>query len=502
LLYNQSQVLLKCVRNVKDKPWIAPQSAYKYKARSKVKTRRRIVATLFILLIVSIVLYGILEIIGTKDAHGPTTTRHRNTTIPVSTTGGSPVYVWRTSWGSAMAWGHGTAVNTTVREILTTQLAGVAVKVRISNAFGNAPLAIGQATVAEVTSGANINPATLTNITFSGQASTIIAAGQVLFSDPVNFPVVQDETLAVSLYVSGADLVTLHPCCEAQKDVSYFTPNGGGNETGSSTAQPFTYASPFPRWVDALAVEQLQSADLNSVAVLGDSISDGFNSPLRWTDVLEDRIQQLTSDQFAVINEAITANTLTDDTKNYSLTGGGPPGIERLDQDALSLPGVGTLIVALGTNDLWFGETVQDLINGYQQIISQAQQAGIKIIGVTLTPRMTGKELWTPQQQIELEQVNNWILTTAKFDAVINFAPVISDTYDGQCTPTSIYGPYNSGDNLHPNAAGQTALADSIPASVFGLTSLPLVPLLIPVSPTPKCQGVEGIESAYQFFNS
>src|SRR5271163_577238 len=54
---------------------------------------------------------------------------------------------WRIAWGSAMAWGHGTVTNATVRELATLQIGGSAVRVRISNLYGNQPLLVGSATV-------------------------------------------------------------------------------------------------------------------------------------------------------------------------------------------------------------------------------------------------------------------------------------------------------------------------------------------------------------------
>src|ERR1700688_4575086 len=63
---------------------------------------------------------------------------------PTTTLPSSPV--WRVAWGSAMAWGYGTATNATVRELATVAIGGSAGRVRISNVFGNQPLVIGAAT--------------------------------------------------------------------------------------------------------------------------------------------------------------------------------------------------------------------------------------------------------------------------------------------------------------------------------------------------------------------
>jgi lysophospholipase L1-like esterase len=293
------------------------------------------------------------------------------------------------------------------------------------------------------------------------------------------------QTLAVSLYVTAPDLVSLHPCCT--NVLSYFTPNNGGDLTGSVEGEGLTNASPWERWVDA--VDVLQTTGQGSILVVGDSITDGYHSAARWTDVLQARIDKLpVSEQRAVVNEGITANALTSVVPTYSATGGGPSGLSRLARDALDQSGVSEVVLFLGTNDLWFGASAAQLIQGYQQAIAAVHAAGLPIIGVTLLPRQSNPDQpWSVAQQVELQQVDNWILTSGSFDGVLNLAPVVGDIYNGGCTPTAMFPPFDSGDHLHPNAAGATALGNAIDPTVLKLPPLPTVSPLVIVSPTPNC---------------
>ncbi len=421
-----------------------------------------------------------------------------STTHPVSTTTtqATPQPQWRVAWGDAMAWGYGEASNVTVRDLATVPIGGQALRVRISNLYGNAPLVIGAATVGIQATGATIVPGTLEALTFSGAPGVTIPVGGEIYSDPTNMSIASMQTLAISLYVSDTDLVTVHPCCTANVK-SYFTSNGGGNLTNSISSAGFVVASPWGRWLDA--VDLLETTGQGSIVVIGDSITDGYHTALRWTHVLQQRINALPPpDQRAVINEAITANALTSIDPTDADKGGGPSGLSRLGMDAFSQPGISEVVLFLGTNDLWFGVTAQQLLAGYQQAIAMAKAANVPIIGVTLLPRSTSvKEIWTPLQQSYLEQVNNWILTSGSFNGVLDFATVMEDVYNGACQPTLMFPPYDSGDNLHPNPAGQTALADSINPTVLGLpASLPQVPPLVNVTPTPGCTGAEGLPSA------
>ncbi len=402
---------------------------------------------------------------------------------------------WRVAWGSPMAWGDGTAVNTTVRELVTVGIGGVAVRVRLSNLDGNVPLDVGAASVAQDLQNSQLVPGTIQSLTFSGAPTVSIPVGQVVYSDPVNMAVSTGETLAVSVYVSNADVVTVHPCC-TEANVSFFTPNNGGNQVTQSSNTPFTFSSPWPRWVDALDIlqEPNTAPAQGSIVVLGDSISEGFNAPIRWTDILQKRIDMLpTDEQRAVINEAITANTLLTLPDDYSKTGGGQSGLDRMAQDVIDQSGVSEVIIFLGTNDLFFGASADQIIAGYEQAIAMLHEANLKVIGVTLLPRMAGKEPWNPQQQQYLQQINTWIMGQGNFDGYLDFAQVIADDYDGSCIPTSIYPPFDSGDHLHPSAAGQTAMADSVAGPQLGLPTLGYVPELVLTTPTKNCLGVAGI---------
>jgi lysophospholipase L1-like esterase len=418
---------------------------------------------------------------------GDTPRRHAATTTPTSATTSTvpPQPTWRVAWGSAMAWGYGVAANTTVRDLATVAVGGSAIKVRISNVFGNAPLAVGAATVGISAGGAAVTPGTLQTITFGGSPTVTVAQGQVVTSDPVQLAVTPLQTLAISLFVPGSELVTVHPCCS--QATSYYAPNGKGDLATSMNGAGLI-PSPGERWVDA--VDVLQQGGEPSIVVVGDSITEGFNATARWTDILQHRIDGLpASEQVAIVNEGISANALTSDVRTDALVGGGPSGLDRLQRDALSQPGISEVILFLGTNDLWFGDSAAQLIQGYQQAIAMVHQAGLRIIGVTLLPRgSTAKEVWTPAQESALEQVDAWIRTSNAFDGVLDLAPVVADVFNGACQPTQMFPPFDSGDHLHPNAAGQTAMAAAISGAALGLPQLPTLAPLVAVHLTSGCR--------------
>ena len=138
-----------------------------------------------------------------------------------------------------MARGYGTVDHATVRDLAQVPVDGGAVRVRVSNQFGNAPLTVGSATIGQSGGGPAVVAGSLVHLLFHGVTSATIAVGSSLVSDPVALPVAPSETLAVSLYVVGTNVITSHyPCCEP-KTPSYLSASGSGDLTGQASPQGF-----------------------------------------------------------------------------------------------------------------------------------------------------------------------------------------------------------------------------------------------------------------------
>lgn len=388
---------------------------------------------------------------------------------------------WTAAWGIPMAWGFGAPVNATVRQLATLSAGGDAVRVRVSNAFGKTPATFGAASVGVQSFGGAVVAGSLQNLTFGGSPAVTIPAGATAYSDPVSLEVSAGQTLAVSVFLSGTVLASVHPCC-APKIQSYYTPNNAGNHV-DDLAPTWFHANYFSEWVDAVDVSG--SVAPGVVAALGDSITDGFRSAaLDWPEALQERLRSLpASQQPAVLDEGIAANTLVTTTVSDALLGGGPPGLARIQRDVFSRPGVTTIILAEGTNDLWFGATAAQVIAGMEEVVALGHAAGIRVIGTTILPR-AGSERWTLAMEAERLQVNTWVRTSGAFDGVVDFARVVEDAYDGGCQTAAIFPPFDSGDHLHPDPAGEKAMADAVDGELLSLPPLPTLPVVVPVTST------------------
>lgn len=152
----------------------------------------------------------------------------------------------------------------------------------------------------------------------------------------------------------------------------------------------------------------------------------------------------------------------------------GEHALARLERDVLAQPGVRSLIVLLGINDIsWPGTafapraqrpTLQDMAEGYRQLVARARSHGLRVIGATLPP-FEGALPGTPLDDYYQDgkddlrrQVNAWIRLGGAFDAVIDFDAVLRDS----AHPARMAARFDSGDHLHPGDEGNRAMANAV----------------------------------------
>jgi len=107
------------------------------------------------------------------------------------------------------------------------------------------------------------------------------------------------------------------------------------------------------------------------------------------------------------------------------------------------------------------------LIVAYSQIISRVHTFGIPIFAATITPfsapNSTIQAYSDPIRENTRQKINNWIKTSGKFDAVVDFAAILEDPKN----PSQLNPIYNSGDYLHPNVMGYSLIASQFPLGIF-----------------------------------
>lgn len=380
---------------------------------------------------------------------------------------------WVTAWGTSQnGLGTNPVSNTTVRMIARVTIAGQAVRIRLDNTFGTAPLSIGAAYIGERIQGAAVAPGSNRRITFNNSNSVAVPAGGSVTSDSVRMNVLAQQDLAVSLHIAGAPV---RPSQHGSAQVtSYVAPDGAGDVAADETAKPFTGTTTSMLWLKAVDVSS--SPATGSVVAFGDSITDGTCSTVdahdRWEDLLALRLALDAADRGAagahkaIVNEGIGGNTIT--RENLQPPPDSPPGLERFERDVLSHHGVTHVILFMGTNDIRRGAAAAQVIAGMEELATRARSRGLKTIGVTIIPRHNrppepNNSGWDPAKTQIRHDVNQWMRTKTRFDALIDFDRVVQDPKNADL----LLPAFNCGDGIHPSPRGYYEMGRSVPLRIF-----------------------------------
>ncbi|MEN5096927.1 SGNH/GDSL hydrolase family protein [Stenotrophomonas sp. TWI1409] len=382
----------------------------------------------------------------------------------------APAPHWVASWQASPqpVWGAdflfptlvpATLQDQTFRQTARISLGGPRLRVRLSNAYGTQPLRIGAASVA---AHAGVTPQPLS---FDGQPGVSIEPGQERLSDPL--PLATDDRQALQISVFVPEPMPVQTFHWEGRQTSWIAPGD------QSLTQALSGASSTTARLFLAGIEVEAAASARSVVVIGDSITDGATASLdldqRWTDHLAAR---LAPRGVAVVNAGISGGRLLRD-------GMGESALARFRRDVLDQPGVVSVVVLIGINDIsWPGTafarnqarpTLAELQAGYRTLAEQAHRRGLRILGATLTPfagALPGTPLddyYQPDKEALRQQLNAWLRSDSPFDAVIDLDPALRDPAD----PSRMAAAYDSGDHLHPGDAGNRAMAEAVDMEVL-----------------------------------
>ena len=354
--------------------------------------------------------------------------------------------------------------SSTIRQILRVSLGGERLRVVVSNAYGRESLLIGAATVGVSKKGASVLADSVRWLTFGGRKSIRVPPGAPAISDPVDLSVEDLERIAVSIFLpDNQPLTTFH---WDGRDLAYIATGNVVSEAQLSTSST-TSARIF------LSQVLVETPNHGSTVIIGDSITDGNGATLgadsRWPDFLA---KKLVDRRTAVVNAGISGARLLSD-------GMGVNALARFNRDVLSMPGVDTVVILLGINDIaWpgtpfapdaLGPSVARIKQGFRQLGQRARVHGVRFVGATLLPFEQAlpdtlfSGYYTPKKDAVRREINRWIRSSSAFDAVVDFDAELRDN-DSR---GRLQEKYDSGDHLHPGDAGNKKMAEIAFRAIF-----------------------------------
>ncbi|MBI4738920.1 hypothetical protein HY772_05160 [Candidatus Woesearchaeota archaeon] len=199
-----------------------------------------------------------------------------------------------------------------------------------------------------------------------------------------------------------------------------------------------------------------------SVAVIGDSITVGFNGRNNYPDMLEDKLRPACPG-IKVQHEDGNPNTLQRPRGNapldkYAFGGKSTPRMRR-DFDTVLVGGHSDVIIMGGVNDLAGGRTAEDIKKDLADMYARAKQRGLRVIALTTTP--CG---WSEKTYAQQDALNKWIMSRPEgIDVAVDVFAALNDPRN----PRFMKPEAKSFDRIHPGIAGLHMIADAIVSSAY-----------------------------------
>jgi hypothetical protein len=440
--------------------------------------------------------YTALHILGIAVAN--------TTTATPGGTGLAAGQAWTGSWaspqeGAYAPWSGSTFSNQTFRIAMRASAGGSKVRLRLSDSWLGLdnPLSIGHVTIAAQGSGAATSGTPVT-ATFGGSQAVTIPAGGDIYSDPVAFPVAPGASLSVSIYLkSSLPYLDTNTMCDACAE--YLSAAGSGDQTTDATGSPFSGVAPGAnnQSSNILTGVDVLTSGTPTAAVLGDNVIDGWGpGALEWppdpavagylVGDLQSAAGAGNQPAFGVVDTSLQSNDLLTDQVDTT-NGGGPSALSQLAENVLAEPGLGTVLVGEGLEDLLQAgdsTTIEDQLisDGYGELATLLSAWGISAVFETLTPcsGYTGAGNVTPEDACTTSGAGD--VDGNRADLNTNFllsqfggqpAPCLlapctfTDDTDAivssGASPETLIAADDWGDHVNVNQAGLAAIAAAIP---------------------------------------
>jgi hypothetical protein len=423
----------------------------------------------------------------------------RNTTTATPETDGAAAAApsgqsWTGAWASPVEDGFGGPYgewgNQTLRIEAPVSVGGSNVRIRLSDPGflsedGDAPLQIGHATIAVASAAGSPVPAAAPQpLTFGsgGSQSATIADGGDVYSDPASLTVTPGEDLLVSLYLSNSPgslpyLPDHGGGGNSQEWVTAAAASGtSGDDTTDTTGTPFTSGKTTTD-IDILTGVDVSTAQTTAdpggtptVSVVGMNTIDGNYGGVTYASGavrVDGGLAAAEAGAFGVVNGGVNSNQAsanTAQTNGY----GGVSAVERLDRDVLAEPGIGTVIIDEGLQDVLHGASAQQLEDAYSAMTTELNGFGVNVIVTSITPcggytnTKAGDSCSTAVDDVRTNVNGNTLQNVAPPNCGADFDAAVGNA---ATPPEALLSADGTGDDVNLSQAGYTALTGEVTSS-------------------------------------
>lgn len=369
---------------------------------------------------------------------------------------------WVSFWGNAasITENHAEryAKDITLRYPIYVPFSGEAVRLTFDNFCGTEPVTISKVTV--------LYNDKFYSVQYDGKSEMRISEGEKIVTDPLNIRLEADATIWVSFYLGEftlmrAGVVTTGPLSSGTYSNGDQTECKELDVATSRDIQTFYFLT---------NISMLTEKENRAIVCFGDSITSQA-----WPDYLKLRCKNEGYGKTAVIRRAVSGSRILRqyDCLDYECYGWS--GQKRYPHD-IPTDGADTVIILHGVNDIIHPvgveenrfrpmsdlPTAEEMFEGLKGYIKIARQLGYRVYVGTLLP-MKGWRTDAPFRQEIRRAYNDLIRKTDLVDGIIDFDKAMEDPEN----PNSLLPKYDSGDHLHPGAAGYEKMAMEIPEELL-----------------------------------
>lgn len=371
---------------------------------------------------------------------------------------------WVTVWGNATSIAEHRpetyAKDITLRYPVKCALAGNKVRLHFSNFCGTESVTLSQVTIAPAISDREINLKDAALVTFGGNESVTIAAGEEIFSDEINFRVKPKGWVSVSVYLKDFTLMRSAVVITGPLSKGFFSL---GNQTLSSVL-PIDKTRTLNTFYFLTGIDVLTDDKNRCVICYGDSIT-----AQSWADYLAQACMDDAYNTTAVIRRAASGTRVLREYECITYESYGLSGKHRFAREISTVSGADTVIIQQGINDIIHPvgtdinpfrpmsdlPTVEELEEGVNEYIRTAKERGLKVYLGTLLP-IYGWRTYAPFREDMKNAFNEWARSLKNIDGCIDFEKALRSEEN----PAAFKDGYDSGDRLHPSESAYKAMAE------------------------------------------